>query len=239
MITMTIAAPPRRLQVDFGPYTCPFRPWRPEDGRAFDRFAFDAETTAIDDDRPDVVPAYVIGAATDGERGFFVSRDRLAAFFRAHEGASFICHNAAFDLKVAQQILSPDQDVYRAVEENRVWDTMILHRLYRLGTEGHTARGGSGLADCVEAHLQIDLPKDLRDGAGNAVRTGFGRYLGLPPEKIPPSHLCYLARDALATLRLYEKLLARIDALLEGAVAVWGHAGPAWLEDAVRRFGPL
>src|SRR5262249_31605528 len=34
-----------------------------------------------------------------------------------------------------------------------VWDTMILKRLLSLATEGHTARGEAGLADCALAHL--------------------------------------------------------------------------------------
>jgi hypothetical protein len=224
---MTPASRPGGLRVDLGPHACPFRPWRPEDGRAFGLFAFDAETTEIDDDRPDLVPAYVLGAATDGRTGLFVPRDRLAAFFRAHEGAEVIFHNASYDLKVIDRILRPGQNVYRAVEEGRVWDTMILHRLHTLGMEGHTARGCSGLADCVRAHLQLELTKDLRDRAGDAVRTGFGRYLGRPPSEVPEQHLAYLARDALAAFHLHAEFRALIGRLLRDAPGVWGYAGPA------------
>lgn len=49
-----------------------FCPWRPSDGRVYaTAFAFDCETTRIDDERPWIVPAYVLGAAFDGQRGYF------------------------------------------------------------------------------------------------------------------------------------------------------------------------
>src|SRR6516225_5416489 len=86
------------LDVTLGPHRCSFWPWKPADGRLFHRFAFDAETTVIDDERPYLTPAYVLGAATDGQRGVFVSRETLRDFFAAHDGAGMIAHNAPFDL---------------------------------------------------------------------------------------------------------------------------------------------
>ena len=53
----------------------PFHPWRPKDGVVCDRsYAFDCETTRIDEARPWLTPAYVLGAACDGRRGCFVTR---------------------------------------------------------------------------------------------------------------------------------------------------------------------
>src|SRR5688500_17128083 len=99
----------------------PFRPWGPQDGRVMTRtFAFDTETTLIDHARPWLTPAYVLGAAFDGKTGVFVRREHVAPFFRAHTDLPFVAHNAPFDLKVVQQV-APDLDVYKAVDENRVW----------------------------------------------------------------------------------------------------------------------
>jgi hypothetical protein len=60
-----------------GPYE--FRPWKPDMGRVFAQtFAFDCETTLIDEGRPWISPAYVIGAAFDGRQGFFGSSGECA-----------------------------------------------------------------------------------------------------------------------------------------------------------------
>src|SRR5262249_16892251 len=161
------------------------------------------ETTEIDDERPSLTPSYVLGAACDGRRGVFISRDNLLPFCKAHRDASVIMHNAAFDLKVIAPLLAPALDVYGLVDKNAVWDTIILARLYALATAGHTARGETGLADCARDHLGVTLEKGLTDARGRAVRTSFGQFLGRSPAEIPVRHLTYLARDAIATWHLF------------------------------------
>ena len=228
------------LEITLGPYRCPFRPWTPDQGRVFDGlFAYDAETTKIDDDRPYLVPSLVVATACDGDRGVFIARRLVRAFLEAHAGMGFIAHNAAFDLKVTQAVVGHHLDVYNRVEADEVWDTMILHRLHSLATVGHTARGKSGLDDCALAHLGLVLPKDIQDAEGRDVRTGFGRFLGRPLDEIPEVYLRYAAGDTLATWHLFWELHRRIKEVLRDAHGVWGYAGEAWLRDAIRRFGPL
>lgn len=135
--------------------SCPFAPWRPADGRIFNGFSFDTETTEIDDDRPYLTPTYVLGAACNGERGVFISRDNVLPFFEAHKAVPCVMHNAAFDLKVVDVLLKPKIDIYQAIENNLVWDTLILNRLHSLASAGHTARGESGLAECAHVHLGV------------------------------------------------------------------------------------
>ena len=138
------------LEITLGPYRCPFRPWTPDQGRVFDGlFAYDTETTLIDDDRPYLVPSLVLATACDGHRGVFIPRQLVPAFFEAHAGLGFIAHNAAFDLKVTQAVLGDDLDLYALVEADKVWDTLVLKRLHSLATAGHTARGEGGLDDCA------------------------------------------------------------------------------------------
>jgi hypothetical protein len=154
--------------------------WR-SNGRAFEFFGYDTETTDIDDERPYLTPAYVLGAACDGTRGVFITRDSLLPFFRTHWGVPFVCHNAAFDLRVTDALLRPGGlDVYEAVDANLVWDTQVLKRLHCLATAGHAARGESGLAECARTHLGVRLEKDQKDSEGRSVRTGFGQFLGRP-----------------------------------------------------------
>jgi hypothetical protein len=226
--------------VRLGGLVCPFGVWRPPDGRVLDRrFAFDTETTALDDDRPYLTPAYVVGAACDGSRGVFVGRDDVLPFLQAHAGLPLIFHNAAFDLKVLDALLRPRLDVYAAVDAGRVWDTLVLKRLHSLATAGHPARGSAGLADCARDHLGVALDKGGKGQAGGDVRTGFGRFLGQPPSAIPAGHLAYLAGDARATWHLFGELHRLIKGVLAASGGVYGHAGDAWLRDAVARFGPL
>jgi hypothetical protein len=238
------------MQIHLGPFSRPFTAWRPQDGRLFERFAYDTETTEIDEGRPSVTPSYVLGAACDGRRGVFVSRDHVRPFFEAHANVPLVMHNAAFDLKVTDRLLGPAVDVYAAVEAGRVWDTLVLKRLLSLATAGHTARGEASLADCARAHLGVDLHKGQTDGRGDEVRVSFGKYLGRPPGEIPAQYLTYLARDALATWHLFEELHARVKDVLRNANGVWGFVNRApdgvwggrddgWLRDVVERFGPL
>jgi DNA polymerase I-like protein with 3'-5' exonuclease and polymerase domains len=228
------------LEINLGPYHCPFRLWTPHQGRVFDGlFAFDTETTRIDDDRPYLTPSLVLAAACDGQRGVFVPRKHIPAFFDAHAGLGFIAHNAAFDLKVTQAVVGDHLDLYAMVESNQVWDTQILHRLYTLATVGHTARGAAKLDDCVRAHLDLELPKDLKDAESRDVRTGFGRYLGRPFDEIPEIYLRYAAGDPLATWHLFWELNRLIKTVHKDADQAWGYIDDSWLRDVTRRFGPL
>jgi hypothetical protein len=227
------------MQIVFGQRSCPFEPWRPADGRSFDRFAYDTETTEIDADRPYLTPVYVLGAACDGERGVFITRESLLPFFHAHRNTSIIMHHAAFDLKVTARLLEPHIDIYEGVDANLVWDTLILKRLYSLATAGHTARGGASLADCAREHLGVELQKSQTDAGGHTVRTGFGQFLGRPPSEIPTEYLTYLAQDVLATWGLFWELNRLIKDLLQNSHTVWGFVNHHWLRDVIHRFGPL
>src|SRR5262249_21900565 len=60
--------------------SCPFTLWRPRDGRVFDLFAYDTETTDIDDQRPYLTHSFVVGTACDGEHGVFLTRDTIPPF---------------------------------------------------------------------------------------------------------------------------------------------------------------
>jgi DNA polymerase I-like protein with 3'-5' exonuclease and polymerase domains len=227
------------MDMHLGPFPCSFTPWRPRDGRVFDHFAYDTETTEIDDERPYLTPSYVLGAACDGRRGVFIPREHVRPFFEFHHGVPFVCHNAAFDLRVTDALLRPSTDIYQAVDDRLVWDTLILQRLYTLATTGHTARGEASLAHCARAYLGVELDKAQETAAGDRVRTSFGQFLGKPPSAIPVAYLRYLAGDVIATWHVFAHLRGRVDDVLRTAPAVLGYVDDAWLADVVGRFGPL
>jgi DNA polymerase I-like protein with 3'-5' exonuclease and polymerase domains len=219
----------------------PFRPWRPGDGMVCDRpYAFDSETTPIDEARPWLTPAYVLGAAYDGRLGYFVPRQHAAAFFQAHKGVPVVMHHAAFDLAVIH-LLAPALDIYGWVDADQVWDTQLLHRLYTLASEGHTSsgKGKSTLEHCARRYLGLNLPKDVVDSQGHLVRLSYDRWLNRPLREIEPVYLEYLAKDAAVTFALFETLRAQIKQCLETSHKTWGYVSREWLAEQIRRWGWL
>jgi hypothetical protein len=227
------------MKILLGSLVCPFSPWRPADGRVFDIFAYDTETTEINHDQPDLTPDYVIGAACDGQRGVFISRDNVVPFFEVHQDVPLIAHNAAFDLRVTNVLLSKSFDIYEAVDANRVWDTQVLKRLYSLATAGHTARGEASLGECALRHLGVTLKKDELDTQGRSVRTGFGQFLGKPPSAIPVEYLTYLGQDVIATWHLFWWFNRQIRQVLQNAHTAYGYVSQEWLKEVIHRHGPL
>lgn len=218
-----------------------FRFWTPQDGAVFQTaYAFDAETTAIDDTEPWRTPKFVLGAAFDGQQGWFIERRWLETFLQAHPKLSIVMHNAAFDLAVIHQHV-PAIQIYDRVEYNLVMDTQLLHRLYKLATLGHTAfgKGQATLERCSSEYLGIDLPKGLKDSAGLDVRTSYSQWRDRPAEEIEPIYLEYLAKDAVVTEWLYRTLENRISDVLAHSSTVWGFVSEEWLDEQQRRWGPL
>jgi hypothetical protein len=133
------------MLIEAGPLSCAFQAWRRADGRVFAApFALDIETTRISGHE---VPDYVLGAACDGTRGFFLPPAQVHDFLVAHWGTGVVLHNAPFDLGVLHALFHSQGrtlDVYDLVDRNLVWDTLLLHRLHGLATQGHTHEGVEG-----------------------------------------------------------------------------------------------
>ena len=227
--------------VKFAEQSYAFGPWRPEMGRVFAAgYAFDSETALIDQERPWLTPPLVIGAAFGGDAGYFIPREQIAAFFDAHREVPVAMHNAPFDLAVIH-LLAPSLDIYGWVDRNLVWDTQILHRLFMLASEGHTAslKGESTLERCVQVYLNGELPKDVLDSHGRPVRLSYGQWLNRPPQEIEPIYLEYLAKDVITTLAVLRDLRAKIAAILANSSGVWGYVSPSWLREQADKWGHL
>lgn len=228
------------MQIDFAGRTVEYSPWKPTAGKVFEKgFALDCETSRIDDARPWLTPAFVLGAASDGRRGVFLTREHAPAFLAAHADIPVVMHNASFDLEVLSR-LPLGEDIYDRVDACRVWDTQLLHRLLCLATEGHTAglKGQSTLDHCVRRHLGVELTKDLVDSGGQSVRTSYGQWLNRDPREIEPVFLEYLAKDALATILVYRRIRPALKNALATACDAWGYVDNAWLDGQWRRWGP-
>jgi DNA polymerase I-like protein with 3'-5' exonuclease and polymerase domains len=229
------------MQIQIGPESSEFVPYIEDMGTVFEtETAFDCETTLIADQHPRLTPAYVLGAAYDGTRGYFIQRDDAVAFLKAHRHVSLVFHHAPFDLDVLQLLAGSDLDIYDWVDHDQVWDTQLLHRLLMLGTEGHTAsgKGQSTLDHCVERYLGFDLPKDVADSDGRPVRLSYSKWLQRPPHEIEPVYLEYLARDAAATWLVYQELRGHLQEQLEASVDAFGYISEEWLEEQINRWGP-
>ena len=228
------------MKINFGGTNYGFRPWRPADGACLrGAIGLDTETTRIDEARPWLSPTYVLGAAFDGEAGFFVTREHLKVFLAAHPTNPLVFHNAPFDLDVIHTAV-PAARIYDRVETNPVWDTQLLHRLLTLGEHGHTSQGQgeSTLERCAESYLSIELDKEAMDSKGNLVRLSYGKWLKQRPNEIEPCYLQYLAEDVIAAHKVFLVLRSRVDQILWSASGTWGYVSDDWLRGCVARFGP-
>jgi hypothetical protein len=179
-----------------------FRFWTREDGKVFDGpFALDVATPKVIGNE---VPEYILGAAADGKRGFFIPPSLVFDFLHAHWGEQIIFHSCPFDLVVLDALLKAQgrpMDIYALVDGQKVWDTQIVHRLYSLATDGHTCQGEgqSNLDFCTQRYLGVTLRKVVCDADGNDVRTSWGRWHGRPLKEIPSIYLDCLGKNVLST----------------------------------------
>lgn len=233
------------IAVTFSRLTVEFREWLPGDAPlSGPTIAADCETTRIDREHPWITPTLVLMQAFDGEVGIFIHPHNLAPFLDAHPDAYWVFHNARFDLRVIARTLEragTPRDVYQWVDERRVVDTQILHRLIALATAGHTAqgKGQSKLAVAVKQHLGLELPKDDTDEDGEDIRTGFGAHLHKPIAAMPAAALEYAAKDVLATHLLLLTLVQKIDGIRDQAHRSFGFIDHTHLGDCWREYGPL
>src|SRR5262249_16920584 len=150
------------MLINIANFSVTFQPWKPSHGRVFTTtFALDTETTLITGPE---LPDFILGAASDGQQGYFLTPDVVAAFLAAHHGIKIIFHHSPLDLAVLDKLFKSRGDfldVYDLVDKQLVWDTMILHKLHGLAMIGHTHQGKdrSTLEQCAALYLGLELPK--------------------------------------------------------------------------------
>ncbi|QVL31725.1 hypothetical protein KIH39_23245 [Telmatocola sphagniphila] len=225
------------MNIQIGNINYKFSPWKLSNGRIFSGpISIDTETLQIDRQRDWIAPPLVMAAAFSGNRGVFLPRESVADFLHCHSQNEIVFHNAAFDLTVLEEF---DESLFKRADANRIWDTMILYKLYRLATAGDLADKESKLDDCALEILALSVPKDIRDDQGNDVRTSFGRWLGKPPSQIETVYLEYLARDVAITHMLYERLRGLIESELQTSREIWGRLSANRMNECLHKWGPL
>ncbi len=207
-------------------------------------FALDTETTKIEPDRHARIPLLVIGMAFNGTQGWFIAAKDMPAFLASHPANQIIFHNAVFDLAVLQAALNSrgtglHNDIYNRVLAGRVADTLIMARLLSLATDGHSAINQCSLDYCAKLYLGLTLPKDTKAPDGELIRETFHRFMGKPAEEFLPAYLQYAAGDAVATWHLYQHIKTLLPAIKDHAHAAFGYAGPQWLDEQWKKYGPL
>ncbi len=228
-----------------GPSQYRFQIWVPAYGKVLaGPFALDTETTLIEKDRPTRTPTLVLGMAFNGTQGWFIAAKDMPAFLAAHPANQLIFHNAVFDLAVIQAALNPPgtdfyNDIYNRVLAGRVADTLIMARLLSLATQGHSAINQCSLDYCANLYLGLTLPKDTKAPDGALIRETFSRVMSKPVQEIPPAYLQYAAGDSVATWCLYQHIKTLLPAIKDHAHAAFGYAGPQWLDDQWKKYGPL
>lgn len=215
--------------------------------------ALDTETEAIDPNKKDSFPRFVLGTASDGERTCVIGPHQVVDFLLLHKDCEIVGQNWAFDHWVLERFLSEglasdDASVspfasavkvlWDAASENRIHDTLLLDQLIRLA-EGRGEGGGDGdgkffrrdLGAIVKDHLHEEMSKK-----GNEYRLRFAELWDVPLERwaadVDPGFFEYACKDALKTLQLYQVMRPYAESLQKrfGGVAY---------PDAQKRFGVL
>ena len=228
-----------------GPSQHRFQVWVPTCGKVIaGPFALDTETTLIEKDRPAHIPALVLGVAFNGTQGWFIAAKDMPAFLASHSTNQLIFHNAVFDLAVLQATGNRQgngfhNDIYDRVLTGRVADTLIMARLIVLATQGHSAINQCSLDYCANLYLGLTLPKDTKAPDGALIRETFHRFMGKTVEEILPAYLQYAAGDSVATWHLFQHIKTLLPAIKDQAHTAFGYAGPQWLDEQWKKYGPL
>lgn len=135
---------------------------------------------------------------------YLVRNEDVRRFFNRHHYATFIWHNAVFDLDVLIPFLGQER-IFELIDEGRIMCTKLLYILYKLAITG-VAEQRVSLKGLVKEFYNVDLEKGQE-------RITFGQYLGKPIEDISENHIKYAALDVIYTFRVYCDLMARIKPL--------------------------
>jgi len=189
------------MKVTFDKKTYEASVWRPSLGRLADTISYDSETTVVED--PAVVPEFVIGSVCDGNRVFFIRRQDLGAFWKAHDACIVFMHTASFDIEVAK--LACGFDFSTMVEAGRIRDVAIYFRLLACAEHGDIPlKYNLGLISEKLLIVKLDKEDGTRTDFGRFYREGIVDYTAMPAE-----HLTYAAVDAIATFKIGELLEPR------------------------------
>lgn len=148
--------------------------WSIQDGCIGEWVVIDTETEYIQHES--IIPKFVIGQAyTGGETVYLIRKQELSDFMSVHESQNFIFHNAPFDVSVIENTI--DFSFHNAYLEQRIWDTGVLYRLYKLATIGYVPKRWNLKAVTKEfTGIDLEQQKTLREKVVDVIKD----YIALP-----------------------------------------------------------
>jgi hypothetical protein len=130
-----------------------------------------------------------------------------------------VWHNASYDLGcIVAWWPGAAAIVDRAIEQDRVLDTMLVERLAEIG--GLTPPKDLSLANLYQAHGLGMLLKEQPLPDGRIVRTSYGPLYRRPLSEYHPLQVEYAAHDAVAPVRLLRRQLHRWPEITQAKVTL-------------------
>lgn len=175
-------------------------------------------------------PIVCMSVCVEGSDPFVVPTPEAEGVFRSimsDESITTVWHNCAYDLGCAVAWWPGTAEIVdRAVDQERVFDTMLVERIAEIG--GMTPPKGLALANLYQAHGLGWLPKEIPMPDGTSVRLSYGPLYRRPLSEYHPLQVEYAANDAIAPLRLLRRQLSR-----------WPEITPDQITLLIKRMLPL
>ena len=238
---MAVTADFRTTLSDGSRYTYQ-RPWngKPFYSSRSQPLALDTETEVVDVG----IPRLALATASNGTQSCVLPPSQVGAFLLAHRNAYFVGHNFTFDFWALNQHLRLNNEhnarrvLWDAIDQNRVFDTMILDMLVRIA-KGHGASGGAeegiwarNLDEVASEYSHLSVDKT------DPYRMRYVEIIGADFDKVDPGFFEYAVKDAIVTAKAYVPLAAIAQAL--AAPFIRGDVyGKEVYTDAVTRYGVL
>lgn len=205
--------------------------------------ALDTETEAIDPNKKDSFPRFVLGTASDGERTCVIGPHQVVDFLLLHKDCEIVGFNFAYDFwvlldetKRQGKFHTASQVLWEAANENHIHDMMLLDQLIWLATgKGEGTEEGKFFRRDMDKVAKEYLEKEISK-KGNEYRLRFGELLNISPaaweKEVDSGFFEYACQDALTTWELYTVMRPYAESLQKrfGGVAY---------PDAQKRFGVL
>ena len=145
-------------------------------------------------------------AASDGEQAVIISPDDLPLLLDMYRDKTMILHGAASVITALRNTYGDLPDIYDLVEQGRIIDTEVGHRLDRLGNKGKADTEWASLYKCYRYYYLDDTKgyfsqsKIRPDGS---VVTGYDAW-GNAPATVPDDRLAYLVETANLVMYIHE-----------------------------------
>lgn len=160
---------------------------------------------------PDHTPRLVVTTAYDGgDTIYIVTNSKVKEFLTLNHNSTMFLHNFPFDENALTTLCG--YEWWNKIEQDKIFDTILLYRLYYIATKGFVPEKYS-LDRVFKELFNYELPKDddIRLTFGQFLREdGSVDYKALSKSK---AHIEYACLDPVATYMIGMSLLKKIKLL--------------------------